>query len=170
MGSSEVLRLGSQGATDQEISDRLAIAVPTLRTYWLRVREKLGAVNRTHAIALAVGMLMAEEEADPHRRLLNKARSESAAQWAWRPSERQVLLDDGARSLFGVASDRAALPVDRMLTAVWAPDRPRFERFLAQSVELGPMTPVEFRVGRRASRGIWCGRSTFRRIVRAKTA
>lgn len=144
----EVLKLGAQGATDQEISDQLSISVPTLRTYWLRIREKIGGVNRTHAIALAVaGPLAADAAADPHRRLLERARSQSIAEWAWRPERREVVLDDATKTLFGIASEESALPVERVLGSVWTPDRPRLERFLAQTPELCPMTPLDLRVG-----------------------
>ncbi len=143
----EVLRLGAQGATDQEISETLAIAVPTLRTYWLRIREKLGAVNRTHAIALAVASSLGEPAEDPQKRLIQEARAKSVAQWAWRPADRRVLLEDPARDLFGIAAEESAVTLDRLLDAVWTPDRARLERFLVQSVELGPMTPIEHRMG-----------------------
>ncbi len=144
----EVLRLGAQGATDQDISERLAIAVPTLRTYWLRIREKLGAVNRTHAIALAVaGPLSTEDGTDPHRRLLQEARAQSVAHWAWRPADRKVLLEGPTMDLFSLSSGESALSLDRFLDAVWTPDRPRLERFLTQSADLTPMTPIEHRIG-----------------------
>ena len=39
------------------------------------------------------------------------------------------------------------MPLDRLLTHVWAPDRVRFERFLVQSHDLRAMTPIELRVG-----------------------
>ena len=143
----EVLRLGATGATDQEISDRLSISVPTLRTYWLRIREKIGAVNRTHAIALAVAGPLAADEGDPQRRLLEKARSESVAEWAWRPGDRHIVLDDASKTLFGIAAQGQTVPLGQMLASVWTPDRPRFDRFLAQSAELSPMTPIDLRVG-----------------------
>lgn len=143
----EVLRFGAEGATDQEISERLAVAVPTLRTYWLRIRKKLGAVNRTHAIALAVAGSLIDAASDPHHRRLERARAECLAEWAWRPGDRCVVLDDTTKSLFGIVADETALPLGRILEAVWNPDRPRLERFLLQSADLCPMTPIELRVG-----------------------
>jgi len=150
----EVLTLGASGASDQEISHQLAVSVPTLRTYWLRIRDKLGAVNRTHAIALAVSQLQAQNlDADPQKKLLERVRSESAPQWAYQPAQRTVILDSAAKSLFGIATDDHTISLDRMLESVWLPDRKRIERFLLQSSELAPMTPVECRVG---TTGIFC--------------
>lgn len=142
----EVLRLGALGATDGEISDRLSISVPTLRTYWLRIRNKIGGINRTHAIALAVAGPLAEDH-DPERHLLTKAREESLAEWVWRPAKRQVVLDDRAKTFFGLVSEEDTLPLDHLLEVVWTPDRSRFERFLAQSTEVGPLTPIDVRIG-----------------------
>ena len=140
----EVLRLGASGATDQEISDHLSISVPTLRTYWLRIREKVGAVNRTHAIALVVAS--AFEESDPRQRILIEARSTGPADWLWRPAERQIWTEAPARSLFGLSHDESAITLDRMLSTVWSADQSRFERYIAQSTELCPMTPFELRL------------------------
>jgi DNA-binding CsgD family transcriptional regulator len=142
----EVLHLGAEGATDGEISDRLAIAVPTLRTYWLRIREKLGAVNRTHAIALAVAAPSAGEAGSLKQQRVARSRSQAIAEWTWTPGNRQVCLDSTARSLFDIATDESNLPLERVLDAIWRPDRVRFERYLLQSVELDPMTPIEFHV------------------------
>jgi DNA-binding CsgD family transcriptional regulator len=143
----EVLRLGAEGATDGEISDRLAISVPTLRTYWLRIREKLGAVNRTHAIALAVAGPLAGETGSSLQHRLARSRSQAVAEWTWTPSNRRVCLDSTARSLFDIATDESTLPLERVLDSVWQHDRIRFERFLFQSEYLEPMTQIEFRIG-----------------------
>ncbi len=143
----EVLRLGATGATDQQISERPSVSVPTLRTYWLRIRRKVGGVNRTHAIALAVVGTLAADKSDPQRRVVERARARSVADWAWRPAERQVILGDVSKLLFGVEAEDGTVSLDRMVAAVWAPDRPRMERFLAQSTEFGPLTPLDVRVG-----------------------
>lgn len=49
-----VLRLAAGGLTDKEIAQRAGIGIATVRTYWERLREKLQAVNRAHAIALGM--------------------------------------------------------------------------------------------------------------------
>lgn len=50
----EVLFLAADGLTDKEIAVRLNIGVKTVRTYWERMREKLGAASRTQCLAMAL--------------------------------------------------------------------------------------------------------------------
>lgn len=50
----QIVRLGAKGLTDKEIADRLAVSITTVRTYWIRLRRKLGASNRAQAIAHAL--------------------------------------------------------------------------------------------------------------------
>lgn len=47
-----VLELIGQGMTDAEIADRLYISVTVAWRVVLEIREKLGARNRAHAVAL----------------------------------------------------------------------------------------------------------------------
>ncbi len=49
-----ILRHAADGLTDKEIGKELGIGVSTIRTYWDRLRDKLGAVNRAQAIALGM--------------------------------------------------------------------------------------------------------------------
>ncbi len=142
----EIVVRAAAGATDKEIADDLDISVATLRTYWVRVRDKLGAVNRTHAIALAAFDRPAAST-DVRARLVESIGRDRLATWIWQARSRQVLLDDHARRLFGLGTCDGALPADRLLAHVWSPDRTRFERFLAQAADLRPMTPIELRVG-----------------------
>lgn len=50
----EVLFLAGDGLTDKEIALRLDIGQKTVRTYWDRMRAKLGAASRTEVLAKAV--------------------------------------------------------------------------------------------------------------------
>jgi PAS domain S-box-containing protein len=50
----DVLFLAADGLTDKEIAHRLGIGAKTVRTYWDRVRGKLGASSRTQALAMAL--------------------------------------------------------------------------------------------------------------------
>jgi len=52
----EILTHAAGGMTTDEIASTVGISRATVRTYMTRAVEKLGATNRTHAIALAVGM------------------------------------------------------------------------------------------------------------------
>ena len=48
-----VLRLAAEGLTDREIARRMKVSEKTVDTYWSRIRQKLAARNRTHAVAIA---------------------------------------------------------------------------------------------------------------------
>ncbi len=50
----EVLFLAGEGLTDKEIALRLEIGQKTVRTYWDRMRAKLGAASRTEVLAKAL--------------------------------------------------------------------------------------------------------------------
>jgi PAS domain S-box-containing protein len=50
----EVLFLAGDGLTDKEIALRLGIGPKTVRTYWDRMRAKLGAASRTEVLAKAL--------------------------------------------------------------------------------------------------------------------
>jgi DNA-binding NarL/FixJ family response regulator len=50
----EVLTLAAQGCTDGEIARRLVVSEYTVRDHWSVARERLGAVNRCHAVAIAL--------------------------------------------------------------------------------------------------------------------
>lgn len=50
-----IVELAANGETDVRIAVRLGISVHTVRDYWrFYIRPALGAVDRTHAVALAV--------------------------------------------------------------------------------------------------------------------
>ena len=142
----EIVVRAAQGATDKEIADSLDLSVATLRTYWGRVREKLGAVNRTHAIALAA-LDRPTQSGDVRTRLIDALCVDRVAQWVWQGRLRHALLDATAERLFDFPTGERPVDTERLLSHVWAPDRSRFERFLSQSFDLRPMTPIELRVG-----------------------
>ena len=142
---SEIIHHASKGETDREIADAMQITMATLRTYWSRIREKLGAVNRTHAIALT-GPDRDDKAADPHGQLIEGLCRGRLAHWVCRLRSREVALDAHAEALFSLPSARG-VDLDRLLMHIWTPDRMRFERFLSQSADLRPMTPIEIRAG-----------------------
>jgi DNA-binding CsgD family transcriptional regulator len=49
----EVLALLAEGMRTQEVADRLSLSPVTVRTYVERSMQKLGAMTRTHAVAVA---------------------------------------------------------------------------------------------------------------------
>jgi two-component system nitrate/nitrite response regulator NarL len=50
----ELLELAAQGITSAEIAKRLCLSPNTVKTYWQRLYEKLGASDRANAIAEAI--------------------------------------------------------------------------------------------------------------------
>jgi DNA-binding CsgD family transcriptional regulator len=50
----QVLRLAALGCADQEMARRLALSVYTVRDHLRAVRERLGAWNTAHAVAIAL--------------------------------------------------------------------------------------------------------------------
>lgn len=57
----QLLELARHGLTDQAIATRLAISVPTVATYWARIRLKMGALSRPELVAQYVEGLAAHE-------------------------------------------------------------------------------------------------------------
>ncbi|HWD69395.1 MAG TPA: LuxR C-terminal-related transcriptional regulator [Solirubrobacteraceae bacterium] len=56
----EVLRLVADGSSLREIGEQLTIAETTVRTHLANANRKLGARNRAHAVALALGLGLIE--------------------------------------------------------------------------------------------------------------
>jgi two-component system nitrate/nitrite response regulator NarL len=50
----DLLVLASEGLTTVEIAERLCLSPNTVKTYWQRLYEKLGASDRTSALAEAI--------------------------------------------------------------------------------------------------------------------
>lgn len=142
----EVIRRAREGATDKEIADALDMTVASLRTLWNTVRDKLGAVNRTHAIALAVVERAEAPEIDLRERLARTLTQGRVSTWVWQSKTQQALFDREGRELFHFGAD-GPVKLSSLLAHVWAPDRSRFERYLMQCGDLRPMTPIELRVG-----------------------
>ena len=50
----EVLTLVAQGATDNEIACQLCLSSTSVSQYMVRIRTRLGACSRAHAVAIAL--------------------------------------------------------------------------------------------------------------------
>lgn len=50
----QLITLAGEGLTDAAIAHRLGISEPTVKSYWARVRSKLGPYNRTELVAHAL--------------------------------------------------------------------------------------------------------------------
>ena len=75
----EILQLAAQGFADKEIGAILHIRLATVRSYWDRIRIKLNALNRTHAVILSM----------PQNRI--ERASEELASFAMRAIEDEVI-------------------------------------------------------------------------------
>jgi PAS domain S-box-containing protein len=71
-----VLELASEGLTDREIADRLAISPATVSSYWVRIRGKLGHFTRTE---FAAQYLRAESDKQLSKLLASNQALESRA-------------------------------------------------------------------------------------------
>lgn len=60
----EILMLLSQGLTNQQIADRLALSLPTIKFYVSSIMEKLNASTRTEAVVLAMQVGLIHNQTD----------------------------------------------------------------------------------------------------------
>ncbi|MFQ3587431.1 MAG: helix-turn-helix transcriptional regulator [Fimbriimonadaceae bacterium] len=54
----QILSFAATGLTDKEIARKLDISVSTVRSYWLRLRQKIGGDNRTEVVARSLETLV----------------------------------------------------------------------------------------------------------------
>ncbi len=57
----QVVLLAADGLTDKEIAKHLNLQVATIRTYWERIREKLGTANKAQSISRMLAQLYREK-------------------------------------------------------------------------------------------------------------
>jgi DNA-binding CsgD family transcriptional regulator len=63
----EILRRAMIGLTDKAIAQELGISPATVKSYWVRIRQKVGGFTRTQAVANEMQHRRAQDEmADPH--------------------------------------------------------------------------------------------------------
>src|SRR5262249_48090027 len=63
---SQILEMAAHGSTNKEVAAQLSIAADTVRMHMKSILKKLGAKDRTHAVAIAVtlGIVRLELTAD----------------------------------------------------------------------------------------------------------
>src|SRR3982750_2429590 len=60
----EIVLLAAGGLTDKEIARDLSLTIASVRTYWERLRRKLDASNKSHAVALTLrNMVLSQQKA-----------------------------------------------------------------------------------------------------------
>ena len=71
----DVLTYAAKGLADKQIAQCIEVQPATVRTYWERVRTKLAARNRTHAVCLAIalGHVQLDPNAFPREHLGSEA-------------------------------------------------------------------------------------------------
>lgn len=57
----QVVLLAADGLTDKEIAKRLDLQLATIRTYWERIRDKLGTSNKVQSISRLLAQLYREK-------------------------------------------------------------------------------------------------------------
>jgi two-component system CheB/CheR fusion protein len=128
----EVLLLAAEGRSDKEIAEQLGVGRGTVVTYWTRLRERSGAVNRTQAVALEMARVFREMEAERLRTAgLYQSLIESLVDFAvflmdeqrtivsWNPGV-GTILGYTEEEFIGKPGDVIFTPEDR---AAGAPDR-----------------------------------------------
>jgi PAS domain S-box-containing protein len=96
----QLLKLAASGLTDTAISVRLGISETTVKTYWRRIREKLGRNSRTELVAM---VLRSEIE-----KTLSVAREARAGVDVTNPNDARfyrLLLDNAPDAILIVVSD-----------------------------------------------------------------
>lgn len=111
--------LSMAGLTDKEIAATLGISIHTVRTYWNRIRHRVGKETRAEVIT-EVGRRRARDaatgefeariaEADARRAQLEAILGQAPILiWATEPEGHLVTMNDRALNYFGVAFDRLA--------------------------------------------------------------
>ena len=105
--------MAADGLTDQQIANALDIRVSTVNTYWIRIRGKLGQLNRAELIAITIrhsaeeSLSELQRENDELRTMLaQKDRTEREAQL--RATLLQTALEETGRAVM-VASGEGSV-------------------------------------------------------------
>lgn len=133
----ELLQFAAEGLTDGAISHRLGISEATVRTYWGRVRIKLGPFSRTELVAI---IMRAEREAAVESlRRENEALIEKLQAEAQNPLYRD-LLDNAPDALILVTESGQ---IDHANTA--ALELFGYEQEELEGAELMQLLPLRYR-------------------------
>src|SRR5688572_27886046 len=117
----EVLALAASGLLDKEIGPQLGISLNTLRTYWSRIRSKMGQAPRT---ALAAAYL-----ADQYHSQIENAAEPVAFDWevdleAW------TIVGLSEDDPTGVLPPGVRLPLNTLIELCHPEDRPSLVRMI----------------------------------------
>lgn len=113
----EVLSLAATGRIDKEICAELGISPNTLRTYWARIRAKLGEVPRS-ALAVALSQDLGSRSGQSQQRV------------DWEVDLVKMTLTSYGTGSASDEDEGVAVPFDDAIATVHPDDADRFRRFL----------------------------------------
>jgi DNA-binding CsgD family transcriptional regulator len=163
-GERRILALASQGLTDKEISREIGLCVSTIRTYWTRLRLKLGVVNRAQAIAQAIEKEVADEQLIVEARvkamhvILN---ARGIGLWEWDTIDDKVLADDVCARIFRTGGGGSKCSLEDFVASMPSSDRDHLLNHL-QDQGKRPSESVTHRI--RHGSGIVLARTRVMRI------
>jgi DNA-binding CsgD family transcriptional regulator len=147
-GEMRVVKLAVKGMTDKEISVELGLSPATVRTNWVRLRRKLGVVNRAHAIAMINDMAVdgQVQELKSRTRVMQAALdANDIGVFEWR-DDGKIVMDPRTCKHFGFMETAVALDDCSFMQLVDEADRNRLAKWRGQVVE-GEGATVVIRVG-----------------------
>jgi PAS domain S-box-containing protein len=104
---SSVLRLAARGHTDKEIAQRMGVSEKTIDTYWSRIRNKLDARNRTHAVAIAFRRALHDQH-DPLFGCDEMLKNSEEGVWIMDLHAETVYVNEKAAKMFGYKPEAMA--------------------------------------------------------------
>lgn len=139
----QLVRLAAAGRTDKEICRELGVSLPTVRTHWTRLRDKLDVVTRTQAVAAAMRQAQVAQQTGAAR-LLDGVDLTGIGFWVWDSGTNEVRPDEECRRLFGIGNAEA-LNLNELLAHVPPSERGEVLAMLQRARSGSPVTPLTHR-------------------------
>jgi DNA-binding CsgD family transcriptional regulator len=140
----QLVRLAAAGRTDKEICRELGVSLPTVRTHWTRLREKLDVTTRTQAVAAALSQAHNARTGTSVARLLDAIDLSGVGFWVWDAVSNDVRLDEECRRLYGLSRE-GSLALNDLLSHLPPPERGEMLAMLQRARSGSPVTPLTHR-------------------------
>lgn len=153
----QLITLASQGMTDTAIAHRLGISEPTVKSYWQRVRSKLGPYNRTELVAHAL-----KEESEAVIEQLNgevERLREAAKNRGGTLDLQREILESAPDAVFAVDSDGCFAWLNKEAERMFGY---RFDELVGEPVST--LVPAKMRVAHVSHVAAYCDRPERRRM------